>query len=321
MEKTTSTMENPLISIIIATYNSSHVLQYAIRSVLDSDYQNWELIIIGDCCTDDTEQVIQLYNDSRISFSNLEINSGQQAKPTNFALEKVKGEYIAFLNQDDLYFRDHLSNCIREIRNSKSEFMVVPGLKILPCTPKDLDENSFAAGMYGVHPHDQFSPHIISIATTWFIHSSVPKKIGKWKMEKELYITPSQEWLFRAYSKKICFHFPKRIGVLIIHSAERKGFYTENRSFEHDYFFRRLNDPSLKINLLEKAAIRVSSDYSNQVFKKPYMLIRRIIASPFHSLLEKMGIHPTSFRHFLKWKKRGKYISYLKEFAEKPLEN
>lgn len=204
---------------------------YAIQSLLDSDYQNWEMITIGDYCTDYTESVVQSFDDSRISFSNLDQNSGQQAKPTNVALGKVRGEYITFLNQDDLFFKDHLSSCVEEIQKSGAEFMVVPGIKISPSTPQELENNSFAAEMYAVHPKGEFSLQIFSIASTWFIHHSVPKKIGLWEMEKELFVTTSQEWLFRAHSKKIPFHLPKRIGIIIIHSAERRGFYTENKSF------------------------------------------------------------------------------------------
>jgi len=297
------------------------VLRYAIQSVLDSDYQNWEMIIIGDYCTDDTESVVQSFDDSRISFSNLDQNSGQQAKPTNVALGKVRGEYITFLNQDDLFFKDHLSSCVEEIQKSGAEFMVVPGIRIPPSTPKELEDYSFGAEMYAVHPQGKFSPHIYSIATTWFLHNSVPKKIGLWKMEKELFVLPSQEWLFRAHSKKIPFHFPKRIGVIIIHSAERKGFYTENKSFEHDFFFKRLHDPELKINLFQKAAVKSSSDFNHQVFKNSQSPIRHVFASTFHRILKSFGIHPTSFRIFLKWGKRGKFISHLKNIAEQPKED
>jgi glycosyltransferase involved in cell wall biosynthesis len=134
------------------------------------------MIIVGDCCTDDTEDVVRSFEDSRITFTNLDQNSGQQAKPTNLALTLVKGEYIAFLNQDDLFFKEHLCNCVKEIQDSEAEFMVVPGIKISPSSAQELEDNSFAAEMYAVHPQGKFSPHIFSIASTWFIHRSVPEK-------------------------------------------------------------------------------------------------------------------------------------------------
>ena len=89
-------MDTPLISVITATYNCSHLLRHAIQSVLDSDFQDWELIVIGDCCTDDSEEVVNGFSDDRISFYNLEKNSGQQAKPNNYGLEKAKGNTLPF---------------------------------------------------------------------------------------------------------------------------------------------------------------------------------------------------------------------------------
>jgi glycosyltransferase involved in cell wall biosynthesis len=99
------------------------------------------MIIVGDCCTDDTEDVVRSFEDSRITFTNLDQNSGQQAKPTNLALTLVNGQFIAFLNQDDLFFKDHLSSCVEEIQKSGAEFMVVPGIKISPSTPQELENN------------------------------------------------------------------------------------------------------------------------------------------------------------------------------------
>jgi glycosyltransferase involved in cell wall biosynthesis len=311
-------LKNPLISIIVATYNSSYVLRYAIQSVLDSDYQNWEMIIVGDCCTDDTETVVRSFGDSRISFTNLDENSGQQAKPTNVALGQVKGEYITFLNQDDLFLNNHLSNCVKELQSSKAEFLITPGIKIAPSSKSQIQKGNFKAEMYAVHPKGKFSPHIFSIASTWFINREVPEKIGLWKMEKDVFVTPSQEWLFRAYTKKIRFHYPKKIGLIIIHSAERKGFYTENSSYEHDYFFPRLNTLELRSDLLEIAALKAAGDYNYLLFKSLHLLVRRILVAPFHLVLVRLKIHPSSLRLYLKWGKKGKLISHLKNIAETP---
>lgn len=311
-------MENPLISIIVATYNSSHLLRYSIQSVLDSDYSKWEMIVVGDCCTDDTDKVVAGFGDSRIFFTNLEENSGQQAKPTNVAFSYAKGEYITFLNQDDMFFRSHLSNCVAEMLAFQPEFMVVPGIVILPTTQEELVANRYEAEIYAVHPRGKFSPLLSSIASTWFIHKSVIEKIGFWKMEKETFVTPSREWIFRAHLRGLQFHFPKKPGVLVLFSAERKGSYKKKFSFEHDFFFNRLNDPELKVNLLEKAAVKSSSEFNHLTLREPYKLIRRTLAFLLHQLLAKLRIHPSSFRLYLKWGKRGELIARLKKKAETP---
>jgi glycosyltransferase involved in cell wall biosynthesis len=77
------TSNNPLVSIITATYNRSNILPYTIASVLRSTFEDWELLVVGDACTDDTEQVVSAFNDPRIRFFNLAQNVGEQSGPNN----------------------------------------------------------------------------------------------------------------------------------------------------------------------------------------------------------------------------------------------
>src|SRR5258707_8831106 len=69
----------PLVSVIIATYNWSTVLRMAIHSVLWQTGQNFELLVIGDGCTDDSEDVVRSFGDARIHWHNLPVNSGNQS--------------------------------------------------------------------------------------------------------------------------------------------------------------------------------------------------------------------------------------------------
>jgi len=71
-------MGAPAISVVIATYNRSRALGYAIESVLGQTFADWELIVVGDACTDDTAEVVARYveADPRVRFVNLEHNWG-----------------------------------------------------------------------------------------------------------------------------------------------------------------------------------------------------------------------------------------------------
>ena len=108
----------PLVSIIIATYNRSNILKYTISTVLKQNYQHFEILVIGDHCTDDTESVINSFDDKRISFYNLEENFGEQSYPNNFGFQKSKGELIAWLNHDDLWYPEHLDTLIKTLVNT-----------------------------------------------------------------------------------------------------------------------------------------------------------------------------------------------------------
>lgn len=113
--------DGPLVTVIIATYNRSEVLRHALRSVLDQSYGNLEVIVAGDACTDDSEDVVKSFGDPRVRWLNLEENSGNQAGPTNAGLDVARGELIAYLNHDDLWRRDHVALLVADMERTGAE--------------------------------------------------------------------------------------------------------------------------------------------------------------------------------------------------------
>ncbi|WP_112182164.1 MULTISPECIES: glycosyltransferase [Paraliobacillus] len=96
----------PLISIIMPTYNRGDVLDQSIKSVLEQSYTNWELLICDDGSTDNTEKTIAKYMDSRIRY--FKLPWGGAAKARNHGLENAKGEYIAYLDTDNIWHPQYL---------------------------------------------------------------------------------------------------------------------------------------------------------------------------------------------------------------------
>lgn len=97
-------MAEKLVSIITPTYNCGKFIARTIESVLAQTYSNWEMIIVDDCSTDNTREVVEEYikNDNRIKYVILEKNSGAAVARTR-AMELAKGSYMAFLDSDDLW--------------------------------------------------------------------------------------------------------------------------------------------------------------------------------------------------------------------------
>jgi len=98
---------NPLISIIIPTYNMAVLLDEAIKSVLSQSYKNWELIIIDNYSSDNTQKVIKKYNDERIQSFMIK-NNGIIAISRNYGLIKSSGDWITFLDSDDIWYPSRL---------------------------------------------------------------------------------------------------------------------------------------------------------------------------------------------------------------------
>lgn len=306
-------MENPLISIIMATYRGSHFLVHSIPSVINQDYQNWELIVVGDGCTDETQQVVESFGDSRIRFFNLEKNSGQQATPNNFGLSQATGQLIAFLNQDDLFFPDHLSKSVREFKSDDVDFLIVPGIKILSSTKEIFECGRYGVELCSVHPDGKFSTNVFSVASTWVLRKEVYHKLGDWKREQDLYVTPSQAWIFEASQQGIRFKFPNWTGVLVILSGERKNSYLQKSSYEHEFFAPRMGDPVMKNQLLEKAAVSAQKELQFQLFFNPKVLIKRVFGLVIDKVLLSFGIHPSALRHWRAWGKKGNLIRKVRK--------
>jgi len=93
-----------LVSIIMPAYNAGRFIRKAITSVVEQTYQNWQLIIVNDCSTDNTVEVAQQFvaQDSRIQLIQ-QAHNGGVAKARNTALEQAQGDYIAFLDSDDYW--------------------------------------------------------------------------------------------------------------------------------------------------------------------------------------------------------------------------
>lgn len=107
----------PKVSVIIPTYNRSKLVREAIESVLNQSFTNLEVIIIDDGSTDDTRSVIEQIQDSRIRY--FYQNNRGHAGARNTGLLNAKGEYIAYLDSDDLWPKDYLGVLIKKLEENE----------------------------------------------------------------------------------------------------------------------------------------------------------------------------------------------------------
>lgn len=112
-----------LISIITPTYNCGKFIAETIESVLKQSYHNWEMIIVDDCSTDDTKDIVNKYakKDERIKYYLLESNSGAAVARTK-AMELAVGKYMAFLDSDDIWVEDKLERQVFFMKNNNYNF-------------------------------------------------------------------------------------------------------------------------------------------------------------------------------------------------------
>ncbi|MBO5239340.1 MAG: glycosyltransferase family 2 protein [Lachnospiraceae bacterium] len=116
-------MEKDLVSVIMPTYNCGNFIAETIESVLAQTYQNWEIIIVDDCSNDNTKQIVSkfLEVDNRIKYICLQENSGAAIARTE-AMKNANGEYMAFLDSDDLWLPDKLDKQISFMKLNNYNF-------------------------------------------------------------------------------------------------------------------------------------------------------------------------------------------------------
>ncbi|HHH49798.1 MAG TPA: glycosyltransferase family 2 protein [Saprospiraceae bacterium] len=108
---------SPLFSVIIPTFNRSHLISKAIESTLHQSYENWELLIIDDGSTDNTKNVVNSYSDKRIKYIYQE--HAERSTARNNGIKNAKGLYICFMDDDDYYLENHLELFQNEIEKQK----------------------------------------------------------------------------------------------------------------------------------------------------------------------------------------------------------
>lgn len=115
-------MKEDLVSIIMPTYNCGRFISETVDTVLAQTYTNWELVIVDDCSKDDTKEVLEKFlSDERIKYYKLETNSGAAVARTT-AMKLATGNYMAFLDSDDLWKQDKLEKQLKFMKENDYNF-------------------------------------------------------------------------------------------------------------------------------------------------------------------------------------------------------
>ncbi len=111
-------------TVAICSYNIEKYIERAIKSVLNQDCENYEVIVVDDCSQDNTVEIIKKYESNKLKFFSTEKNSGTAAASRNISIEKARGEYIIFLDGDDtLYDNKTLQKIDQELGNDTPDIM------------------------------------------------------------------------------------------------------------------------------------------------------------------------------------------------------
>lgn len=249
----------PHVSVIIPTYNWSGVLRYAIQSVLWQSFQDFELLIIGDGCTDDSAEVVASFSDSRLHWHNLPRNSGSQSAPNNRGLELARGAYIAYLGHDDVWHPTHLGALVRAMRETGADLAYTLAVMIGPA-------GSGVRILTGVSPDGTYHPPVGIPPSSLMHRRELVREIGGWKDFRSLTIPPDLEIVLRAHQAGRRFTPVPELTVWKFNSAWRPGSYVQKPCHEQAECVRRIREePDFRY----REAVEIAAAYVLQRVKSP----------------------------------------------------
>ncbi|MFH4451961.1 glycosyltransferase family 2 protein [Vibrio owensii] len=132
----------PIVSIVMPAFNARKTIKKSIQSIINQTFKHWELIVVDDCSTDDTVDIVKRLEDERIRLYSTVANSGSPAQPRNIGLDKSNGKYIAFLDADDLWYEEKLDHQLKFMLENEISFsctgykIVKNGVTLKTFTPK-----------------------------------------------------------------------------------------------------------------------------------------------------------------------------------------
>lgn len=229
-------ISGPLVSVIIATYHRPRSLRLAIQSVLNQEYQDFEILVVGDHCTDITEQLVASFEDCRITWINLPENSGSQSLPNNEGLRLAKGTYVAYLGHDDLWLPGHLAELVWQMERKQLDAATTRAYSFGPP-----ETNAH----YLTYPDAIRKPYLTVPPSAFCHRRDLLKAVGLWQDYKALppAVPPDGDFISRicAYTRKT--QALRKLTVIKPPSAWRKDSYMRDDPTELESWARKLRNP------------------------------------------------------------------------------
>lgn len=218
----------PLVTVVIATYNRSEVLRYALASALRQSYERLEILVIGDACTDASEQVVAQAGDPRVRWINLPRNSGSQTGPNQAGLEEARGELIAYLGHDDLWRRDHVALLVADLQRRRADASSTVTSFVYP---RPVPRRAFGSPAPG-----EFVPPSSLMHT-----APAGRRAGGWIDHRKTIRPPDDDFIWRLRQSGARFSRVRALTVVKFASSQRAGSYRSGRADEQAAFSPRLD--------------------------------------------------------------------------------
>jgi len=233
-------MKIPTITVVIPTFNWSSVLPFSIGSVLRQTFTDFELLVVGDGCTDDSEAVVSAVEDGRVRWINLSTHVGHQSGPNNAGLREARGRLVAYLGHDDLWLPHHLE-CLASVVDGGADLVF---------------------GLTALVEADGRTTRVVPLrspyrAGTWIPPTAVVHRreiveaVGGWRHARETPVDPEAELWQRVHAAGYRVESVPRLTAIKFPALWRKNAYRERPHHEQAAWFEKMTvDRELEATLL-----------------------------------------------------------------------
>jgi len=230
--------EGPFFSIVLPTYGRGRHIVPTVESVLAQTFGDFELIVVGDGCADETETVVRSFATERVRWLNLPANSGSQSFPNNEGIRSARGRWIAYIGHDDIWAPNHLERIFQTVATRQTTDFVVSGCVFHG--PKG-SEDYFVTGLFESDdaPFRHFCP-----PTSIAHRRDVTGRIGGWRDPRTVQSPADNEFLLRAAHAGMRFAPAGEITVHKFAAGHRYLSYLRPRSDEQRELLHDLKSAS-----------------------------------------------------------------------------
>ncbi len=204
--------------------------------------QDFELLVIGDGCSDDSAEVVASFKDARIRWENLPKNTGSQSAPNNRGLELAAAPHVAYLGHDDVWYPEHLDVLLKNIGDRDAAY----SLAALIGPPPQNIHSLTGLSPSGTYEYNQFVP-----PSSVLHKQNLAADIGGWKNYRTIRTQPDVDFLTRALDFGKRFAPVQELTVFKFPSNLRKNSYKDKRSDEQAECVKRIeSEPDYRYRVL-----------------------------------------------------------------------
>lgn len=221
----------------MATYNRGRHILPSIRSVERQTFRNFELVVVGDDCTDETADVVRELGSEKIRWLNLDPRGGSQSFPNNAGIDAARGAFIAYIGHDDIWAPGHLEALLDLFAKDPALGIGVSGA--IFHLPNDMP-GSQVTGLFD----DDEAKFTHFFPPSSFAHrKELTRTIGAWRSPLETRPPVDVEFLVRAANAGLRFASTGRITVHKFAAGHRYLSYVRHESHEQEAILQKMRRP------------------------------------------------------------------------------